>query len=154
MSNDVEIDQQDPKSPGAQEMLDALWDEIQRRYEFTAPIALKPELFSDARGGFWIARANDEPVGSIGLIPLAEDTAELEAMYVAPGYRGTGVAKRLLQTLDDHARQHGFTSICLRAGEPQPEALHFYDKVGFKRIANYGRWVGDPAAWCFGKELA
>jgi putative acetyltransferase len=153
MNPEVEIIPHDPASSAAQKMLDALWDEIETRYRFSAPNGITPELFNDPLSGFWVAEAGNEPAGSIGLIPLSTDTAELEGMYVAPDHRGTGVAQKLVETFEAHARANGFKSICLRAGEPQPEALRFYEKMGFRRIANYGQWVGDPDAWCLGKEI-
>ena len=87
------------------------------------------------------------------MIPLSEDLAELEAMYVAPAHRGSGVGQRLMETFERYADESGFRSICLRAGKPQPEALRFYEKMGFRRIENYGQWVGDPSAWRYGKYL-
>ena len=134
-------------------MLDALWDEIQRRYGFTAPNGIHPEDFSGSRAGFWVALAGESPVGSIAIKPLSEDAAELDAMYVVPEFRGRGVAQRLMHTLEDHARQHGFAFVRLRAGGPQPEAVRFYEKMGFHRIPCFGRWVADDTAWCFEKAV-
>jgi putative acetyltransferase len=144
---------QPPDSAPAHAMLAALWDEIQQRYEFTAPNVMTPQSFSDPRGGFWVAFAGDRPVGSIGLMPFSEDIAELDGMYVAPDFRGLGVAQQLMSTVEAHARQHGFAAIRLRTGGPQPEAVRFYQKVGFERIPPFGKWVEDETAWCFEKAV-
>ena len=153
MASEVVIISQEPNSPAAQAMLDALWDEIQRRYGFTAPNGIYPEEFSGPRAGFWVALAEDSPVGSIAIKTLSEEVAELDAMYVSPEFRGVGVAQRLLHTLEEHARQHGFAIVRLRAGGVQPEAVRFYEKMGFHRIPCFGKWVEDDTAWCFEKEL-
>lgn len=143
----------DPHSAPARVMFDALWDEIQRRYGFTAPNPMQPEAFT-GRGGLWLAWDGDQPVGSIGLTPLTDAVAELDAMYVAPGFRGRGVAQTLLDALEAHARQHRFAAVRLRTGDPQPEAVRFYEKAGFHRIPAFGRWATDPTAWCFEKRLS
>ncbi len=135
-------------------MFDALWDEIQRRYDFTGPNDIRAENFTVPRAALWLAFDGDTPVGSIGLTPRSADTAELDAMYVALDYRGAGVAQRLMQTLEEHARQNGFTRVRLRAGEPQPEAIRFYEKVGFTRIPCFGHWTEDPTAWCYEKTIS
>lgn len=74
-------------------------------------------------------------------------------MYVAPGYRGKGLAQVLLAALEDHARAVGVAVLCLRAGEPHPEALRFYTAAGFRPIPPFGKWVGDDSARCFEKSI-
>ncbi len=153
MVSNVVISPCDPFSPSARVLSDALWDEIQRRYGFAAPNPFDPAAFTGPVGGFWAATANDQPVGSIALTPLDHPAAELDVMYVAPGHRGTGVARALLAALERHARAAGVTVLRLRAGEPQPEALHFYAAAGFVPIAPFGKWIGDDTARCFEKTL-
>ncbi|MGH8775517.1 MAG: GNAT family N-acetyltransferase [Jiangellaceae bacterium] len=143
----------DPFSPPARALSDALWDEVQRRYGFTAPNPFDPAAFTGAVGGFWVATDNGHPVGSIALSQLDDHVAELDVMYVAPGHRGAGVARALLATLEAHARGAGVSVLRLRAGEPQPEALRFYIAAGFAPIAAFGKWIGDDTARCFEKIL-
>ncbi|MDP9188603.1 MAG: GNAT family N-acetyltransferase [Actinomycetota bacterium] len=134
-------------------MSDALWDEVQRRYGFTAPNPFDPATFTGPVGGFWVATDIGLPVGSIALAPLEGPAAELDVMYVAPLYRRVGVAHALLAALEDHARAAGISVLRLRAGEPQPEALRFYTAAGFEPIPPFGKWIGDETARCFEKAL-
>ncbi|MBA3252026.1 MAG: GNAT family N-acetyltransferase [Geodermatophilaceae bacterium] len=135
-------------------MQDALWWEIQRRYDFTAPDPIDRSAFDGPRGAFWVASHDGRPIGSIALAPLDHpEVAELDVMYVAPDHRGTGLAQALLATLEDHARGVGIRLVRLRAGEPQPEALRFYVAAGFRPIPPFGRWAGDDTARCFEKAL-
>jgi GNAT superfamily N-acetyltransferase len=148
---DVVVVAQDPHSAEAREMLDALWAEIQQRYGFTFPNGILPEDFERPRSGFWVALAGGSPVGSVGIKPQrARECAELDGMYVAPAFRGTGIAQRLVDALEAHARQQGFTVVRLRAGPPQPEAARFYEKVGYRRVPC---WHEDDTGWCFEKRL-
>jgi GNAT superfamily N-acetyltransferase len=143
----------DPASASARAMSEALWDEIQRRYGFTAPNPFDPADFAGPAGGFWLARAGGDPIGSIALTPLEPPAAELDVMYVAPDHRRGGVAQALLAALEEHARAAGVAVLRLRAGEPQPEALRFYRAAGFTPIEPFGKWVGDDTARCFEKRL-
>ena len=153
MNNHPIIKQVDPASPVARMMMDALWEEIQTRYGFKAPSPFDPASFTVTKAGFWIAFANNEPVGSIAISPLSEHEAELDIMYVVPSSRGSGIAQGLMASLEKHAKENDFTIIKLRAGSPQHEALRFYEKTGFTRIAAFGKWINDHTAICFQKEL-
>lgn len=143
----------DPASRAARTMMEALWEEIQTRYGFKAANPFDPASFAGTRAGFWIAFANNEPVGSIAIVPLSEHEAELDVMYVVPLSRGSGIAKELMNTLEQHAKENEFTIIKLRAGAPQPEALRFYEKMGFTQITAFGKWMNDDTAICFEKKL-
>lgn len=143
----------DPASPAARTMMEALWEEIQTRYGFKAPNPFDPVSFAGTRAGFWIAFANNEPVGSIAIVPLSEHEAELDIMCVVPSFRGSGIAKELMTALEQHANANDLTIIKLRAGAPQPEALRFYEKVGFTQITTFGKWMNDDTAICFEKKL-
>jgi putative acetyltransferase len=153
MASQIVVQPCDPYSPPAQALSDALWDEIQCRYGFTAANPFDPAAYTGPIGGFWVATDNGEPVGSVGLSPLDDYVAELDVMYVAPGHRGAGVARALLAALEAHARGAGVSVLRLRAGEPQPEALRFYIAAGFVPIAAFGKWIGDDTARCFEKVL-
>lgn len=150
----VEIVACDPSSPDARAMSDALWEEIQRRYGFTAPNPFEPGHFTGPVGGFWVAvNSEGKPVGSVAVTPLDPPAAELDVMYVAPEHRRAGVARLLLAAVESHARSAGIGVLRLRAGEPQPEALRFYAAAGFVPIPPFGKWVGDDTARCFEKLL-
>lgn len=64
-----------------------------------------------------------------------------------------GLATRMLAAVEDQARAVGYVRLRLRTGKPQPEAVHVYEKAGYRRISAFGRWVNDPTAWCYEKEL-
>ena len=152
MGGAVEIVACDPSSPDARAMSDALWEEIQRRYGFTAPNPFEPGHFTGPVGGFWVAvNSEGKPVGSVAVTPLDPPAAELDVMYVAPENRRAGVARLLLAAVESHARGAGIGVLRLRAGEP--EALHFYAAAGFVPIPPFGKWVGDDTARCFEKLL-
>jgi len=147
------ITQQNPHSPPAQAAIAALWEDIQRRYNFTGQCDIAPDDFTKPRSLFLMAFASELGIGSIGLTPLSEEIAELNALYVAPEFRQHGVAQALVQELETHARRNSFRAIRLRAGVEQPEALRFYEKMGYIAIPCFGKYASNEVSRCLEKQL-
>jgi ribosomal protein S18 acetylase RimI-like enzyme len=74
--------------------------------------------------------------GVIGLVAARRpsgDTGEwyVESMWVAPGRRRTGVARRLLQALDDALRMEGVRTMFLWVLSDNDAARRAYQRLGF-----------------------
>jgi hypothetical protein len=74
-------------------------------------------------------------------------------MYVAPDGRRRGIARRILQTLEQLAAGFNYRAIRLETGLEQPEAIGLYESSGYHRIAPYGHHKGDPRSVCFEKAI-
>jgi GNAT superfamily N-acetyltransferase len=81
----------------------------------------QPEQFVAPSGAFLLARLDGEAVGC-GVTRIDGDATELKRVYVAPGARGRGVGKALLQALLDAAAELGCSRVRLETGERMPEA--------------------------------
>ncbi|MGI8308688.1 GNAT family N-acetyltransferase [Saccharopolyspora hattusasensis] len=57
----------------------------------------------------------------------------LEAMWVAPEWRGKGVAEALVDAVLSWSRADGATSVTLRVFDANLAARRFYERVGFRR---------------------
>jgi GNAT superfamily N-acetyltransferase len=55
-------------------------------------------------------------------------------MYIDAGWRGRGLAHRMLHTAEDTARGMGFSRMIVSTADVQRAALRFYAKSGFKLI--------------------
>ena len=80
-----------------------------------------------------VAIDGDRWVGHMGgYIPDARTGPLLVGVYVSPDYRGDtlGVTRRLLDAVEDWAREHGDT-LRLEVHEHNPRARRFYEKLGF-----------------------
>ncbi|MGN6515651.1 MAG: GNAT family N-acetyltransferase [Rhizomicrobium sp.] len=64
-------------------------------------------------------------------------TAELGAMYVRAGARGTGLSDLLIETLIDHAVHDGAEQIKLTVNAENPHAIKLYERHGFRAIGRY-----------------
>ncbi|MGY1436015.1 GNAT family N-acetyltransferase [Streptomyces reniochalinae] len=92
-------------------------------------------------------------VGCGGLRLLGDGVGEVKRMYVEPGRRGTGVAGRVLRTLEEWAAARDWTELRLETGDAQPDAVRFCTRSGYTRIQNFGAYAGRDRSWCLGRRL-
>ena len=111
--------------------------------------------FTPPDGDFFVAYLDGEPVGCGGWRSHGDtgDVAELKRMYTAPTARGLGIARAVLAAVERSARDRGRKRIILECGDRQPEAVAFYQAVGFERITNFGYYRDSPACLSFGRDL-
>jgi GNAT superfamily N-acetyltransferase len=125
---------------------------------------LYPELFADTQSGpintplaerevYLLARLDGRPVGCGALRCIDALTGELRRMFVTRDARRVGVARTLLERLEAEARALGYRRLVLETGVRQKPAIALYRSAGWRRIAAYGAFVGDPTSICFGKSL-
>jgi N-acetylglutamate synthase-like GNAT family acetyltransferase len=94
------------------------------------------DIFSRAkRSAFWVVEPVDGSiVGTFGIECHSSDTTELRRMYIDAGWRGRGLAQRMLRTSEEMARELGFSRMIVSTADVQRAALRFYTKSGFKRV--------------------
>jgi GNAT superfamily N-acetyltransferase len=101
-------------------------------------LARLPDIFSLARrNGFWVAElsgGSQRIVGTFGIECHDSDRTELRRMYVDAGWRGSGLADRMLRMAEAMARELGFTRMIVSTADIQHAAFRFYTKNGFKRV--------------------
>lgn len=84
---------------------------------------------------------------------FGDRSVEVKRMYVCNEYRENGVGKAILLELEQWAVELKNNSIVLETGNNQPEAVHLYEKMGYKVIPNYGQYSGMETSICMEKEL-
>ena len=103
---------------------------------------------------FYVAYDDDgTPLGCGGLRQLDESHGEVKRMFVHPEHRGSGVAGAILATLETDAANRGWDRLVLETGDRQPDAIRFYQREGYTRIANFGHYADSAASVCFAKPL-
>jgi putative acetyltransferase len=83
---------------------------------------------------FWVARLGPLLAGMAGMERIDHDTVEVRRMYVNPGLRRQGVARRLLAHLEQWAASSGYGRIILSTSELQAAALAFYKANGYRLL--------------------
>ncbi len=114
--------------------------------EFGIPITLVlqpdlnaiPTFYQTNSGNFWIAKIDNEIIGTISLLDTGNNQAALRKMFVNKDFRGKefGVGLKLLTTLLDWARHKGISEIFLGTTDKFIGAQRFYEKNGFTEIEN------------------
>ena len=104
------------------------------------------------RACFALARdAHGRALGCGALRPLEPGVAEIKRMYARHGTSGVGSA--VLRFLEDEAVARGYQALWLETRLVNRRAVDFYEARGYRRIANYGKYIGNPLAVCFEKHL-
>ena len=94
--------------------------------------------------------------GALRAIPGGEpgegsgNIAEIKRMYARPG---SGAGAAVLAFLEAQACALGYRGLWLETRKVNTRAVRFYDAQGYLRIPNFGKYVGNDGAVCFGKRL-
>ena len=116
--------------------------------------ALDLSSLMQARVRFHVARDADGRAVGCGAVVLTPDHGEIKRMFVRPDCRGQGIARRLMQALEQAAAAAGCRVLRLETGPYQPEALGLYASLGYRRRGPYGDYVDDPLSVFMEKSLA
>ncbi len=90
-------------------------------------------------------------VGCGAFRPLQDGVAEIKRMYARPSHAGVGRA--VLAFLENEARSLGHRELWLETRLVNARAVRFYEKHGYRRRENFGKYVGNAEAVCFEKAL-
>jgi putative acetyltransferase len=151
----ITIAKEDPSSPDVSRLLSAFVDEVKKRYDSPpADVGIfDPDLVSVPRSVFLVARQDGAAVGCGALVPMDEYSVEVKRMFVARGFRGLGIATKILDELERLAREFDYDAMRLETGVKQPESIALYGKAGFYRIPNFPPFENDHSAVCFEKKI-
>jgi GNAT superfamily N-acetyltransferase len=108
--------------------------------------------FTPPRGAFLVAVLDDQLIGSAGWRRHGDD-AELKRMFTTKAARGRGVARRMLTSIEESAREAGCHRLILETGDRQPEAIALYESAGYTRIADFGYYKDHADVLSFAKPL-
>lgn len=138
-------------SPDFAALTDELDSELLVRYpalgdsdEFSAPDDLLACV---------IAYVGDVPIGCGALREFEPGVGEIKRMFVVRRARGLGVARLILEALEVHARELGYSALWLGTGIRQPEAIGLYESSGYRRIGQFGEYASTDQCVCYGKYL-
>jgi putative acetyltransferase len=91
--------------------------------------------YAPPRGAFWVVRAGDGIVGSVGVERLDAGSAELHRLYLDAGLRGRGVGRSLVEAVLAWCRGAGIPELVLWSDTRFDRAHVLYERMGFRRTA-------------------
>ena len=92
------------------------------------------EIIIGSGGFLWLAKAGEEIVGTVGIIPEGHGIFELIKMCVAESWRGRGISKLLMETCLQKVKELGGEKLFLFSNHQLQTALKLYTKYGFKNV--------------------
>lgn len=112
--------------------------------EFQVPITINEQqdlldisnFYQQKKGNFWVAKHENEVVGTIALIDCGENIGAIRKMFVKKEFRGKehGIAQKLLDILVESAQENQITNVYLGTLERLQAAIRFYERNGFTLI--------------------
>jgi DNA-binding MarR family transcriptional regulator len=137
----IEVQVEPPDSADARWCLDQYFRDLAQRFDTGFdPARSNPAADEDMTppaGYFLVARIGGAVAGCGALKRLDCTTAEIKRMWTAPGMRGRGVARRVLQTLEAIARDSGLQILRLETNRTLIEAQALYRQQGYQEVAAF-----------------
>ena len=148
----IEFRREPAGSPEARALLAAMEQEMFVLYDMSEmPLPASTEDLEPVAGGAFVVGWEDgRAVAGGALKRLEPGVAEIKRMYVLPGARRRGHARRLLAALEDTARVLGYERVRLDTGARQPHARALYESAGFQPIPDYN---DNPKAAFWGEKM-
>ena len=144
---EVLIQSREITHPDVTVLIRAAERELAERYPHEAPSPVDP------LARFVIAYVRGEAVGCGAVVGVSPGVGEVKRMWVHPGHRRAGVARRILAALERTAERMDISRMILETGLRQPEAIGLYEGLGYTRTEPYGEYIGNPTSVCYEKKL-
>lgn len=150
-----------PAAREARQILRAYFNDVASRYygrpatEAEIAAAMREESSDDLappRGLLLVAREKEHALGCAGLRLLPGHAAEVTRVYVVPAARRHGLGSRLLDCLEQHARQRQISTLRLDTRRDLIEARRLYARHGYREVAPFSS--GPYADHWFEKTLS
>jgi DNA-binding MarR family transcriptional regulator/GNAT superfamily N-acetyltransferase len=134
----VRISAVDPEHRDARSCLEQYTAELNRRssrhFDPTVGATALPDELRPPAGHFFVAYLHGEPIGCGAVKHHAEAPAEIKRMWLAARVRGLGLGRRLLQTLEDCAREGGARIARIETNSDLSEALSLYASADWVEV--------------------
>ncbi|XP_028716026.1 N-acetyltransferase 8-like [Peromyscus leucopus] len=104
----------------------------------TDMVDITKSYLSVSGAGFWVAESGGQVVGSVAAQPvkdppLGRKQLQLFRLSVSSQHRGQGIAKALVRTVLQFARDQGYSDVVLETSVIQQGAVSLYEAMGFQR---------------------
>ena len=119
----------------------AYFDELEDRFPegFDAGDTLVSDAhtFDEPNGVFILLHSGSDVIGCGGVHRLDERCGEIKRMWIAQAWRGRGLGRALLETLEAHTARLGYEKLRLDTNSVLTEAIRMYESAGYASIEKY-----------------
>lgn len=151
MVNEIEIIITTPNDENVIPLIEELSVNLGNRFGSDGKNSFQELENMNSKFVFVKACKNLETIGCGAIRPITENIAELKRMFSK--YKRLGIGEKVLNYLENKAKELDYKEIRLETRKLNQEACAFYLKNGYNEISNYGENVGNEKAICFGKLL-
>jgi ribosomal-protein-alanine N-acetyltransferase len=96
-----------------------------------------------------------EEIAGFAIMRYGDDDAHLDLLAVSPSYRRSGIARQLLEWLEECAVVAGIFNVDLEVRAGNEEAQLFYTRMGYRTLVQLpGYYQGVEAALRMGRDLS
>jgi GNAT superfamily N-acetyltransferase len=151
--NDLRFEQTDPEVLPASQLLAEMRVELNDVYDSFNRLdnpPLVPDELRGPDGAYLVGYEDAEAVAGGGVRRLDDGVAEIKRMFVRPAARSRGVARALLEALEQTARELGYERIRLDTGPKQVHGLALYRSAGYVDVPPYN---DNPFACFWGEKV-
>lgn len=153
-NREITIAPVDPTIPEILAMIAELDALMHALYPIESAHLTDPATLADANNRFFGAAVDGELLGCGGFLVTDEGYGEVKRIFVSPRARGLGLARGVMERLEQEARSLGLARLKLETGIHQPEALALFERQGYVECARFGEYPeGDRNSVFYEKVL-
>jgi DNA-binding MarR family transcriptional regulator/GNAT superfamily N-acetyltransferase len=151
----VELRHVDPDTPDARRCLRAYVTELNRRapqrgFDPGKGSTAEPHEVRPPNGAFVVAYLRGEAIGCGAVKHHPGEVTDIKRMWLAESARGLGLGRRLLEHLEQLARDHGSREARMETNDVLSEAISLYRSAGYVEVPPFNdepfadRWFAKP----------
>lgn len=89
----------------------------------------------------WVVSSDNLPIGCIAYRKKADGIGEVKRLYIKAEYRGNGISKELLKTVESYAKEQGCHTLFLDTRITLEPAVSLYRAFGFNIVFQQGLYI-------------
>jgi putative acetyltransferase len=134
----LEVGREDPARPDVRALIEELDRYLIGLYDPDENHLLDIESLRAPDVSFYVARRAGVALACGAVRVIEPGVGEVKRVYAAPRARGLGLGRRILEALEQRARELHLRELKLETGDRQPEALALFKACGFKPCGPFG----------------
>ena len=92
----------------------------------------------------WLVAAEGDTLAGYLGVQFGPDGGDIMTIATDPGFRGHGVAKRLIAAMVEQLREKGLGWLTLEVRPSNTAAVHLYEAMGFREVGRRTRYYKKP----------
>ena len=104
------------------------------------------------RTKFFVAEADDQIVGCVGVEFNERNAAEIQTLAVDPDYHGLGIGTGLFAKIMDVVEARGAPLVYLEVHPGNTPAIELYERFGFRKMMTLPDYYRNGDAWVMMKH--